>query len=159
MKINNINKKLFATAISFTMITTNICGCGKNNIYELSEHGDTITYHDLQGRYSIIELEILGENKIFFAKKITTFDNYYSKTEYSKYYDAFNDGLICKVERNNASIEITDSSATFVSETDIKDYLLYYDMIQEEYTREELENLFSKIKEEKNENKEKKLVK
>lgn len=154
MRINNINKKVFASLLSFTMITTSVSGCAETKAQSKLQEDDTISYDSLTGCYKIVELDVMGETKIYLARESINIPVRTYNPVFTYYYDAFSNTLL--YSEKNGVATTNDSNVILVSKNNVKDYLLHYDMLQESYTSEELEELLDKIKEDR---KEKVLVK
>ena len=154
MKNLRINKRLAASLVSFTMITTSLVGCTNNNYeYETPENGTIectgeIGYHVLK-EYLVVELTVFDKKELYIVKyKASFYDNslsYFDITNNKKIFDAGNEH-----ENQNKSLESLGR---------VEDYLLYYDMVKDSYSVEDVEGLLAKIKEDKELGKNKTLTK
>lgn len=137
-RINNINKKLIATALAFTLVAIPLTGCAESENFEYStnEQGQYVASGNVEydflkqcsflvvenSKYNTIEYYIVKENTIF----------YYS--------DIFNDkNVIRQNGEENRKILVCDQ---------LGDYLYATNNIKANYTKEEVELILSQLKEE-----------
>lgn len=156
MKNFRINKRLAASLVSFTMITTSLLGCTveeyEDFTYETTEDGTIecsgkIDYESLK-EYEVVELTIFDKNEIYIARN----HEFHGRNSYSNYYADITNG-----QRLYASTD-DNQNKEIINFGKISDYLLYYDMVKDCYSAEDVEWLLTKIKEDKNLTKDKTLV-
>lgn len=151
MKNLRINKRLFASILSFTMITTSLVGCSSEPFerfsYETLEDGTVecigrINY-ELLKKYEVVELTIFDKKELYVVQKSGTSRYYFNIENSLRIYNIDND----------------DSNKKITSLGKVEDYLLYYDMVKESYSIEDVENLLFMIKEDRELKEDKTLVK
>ena len=131
MKIKNINKKLLAGILGFTILTTplGLTACG----HELNETKNR--YEDVND-YVVITLETKNGKTIWLTEEI--FDIWKG----NKYYNVLNGEEIFIIIGDKSQIE----GVELVSKEKLQQYLIGYDCVQNSYTKEEIEDLFERIK-------------
>lgn len=135
MKIKNINKKVLAGLLGFTILTTplGLTACG----HELNETKNS--YEDVND-YVVITLDTKNGKTIWLTKEDDFLDNYYVKR--CNYFDVFNGENILKTKEDKSQIE----GVEIINKENFQQYLIAYDCIQNSYTKEEIEELFERIK-------------
>lgn len=141
IKIKNINKKLLAGALSFTLLTTGLVGCSTDMSdfnYNVNEQGEyeisgTIDYNLLKNYYFIvIENTNYDTTEYYICKKISTggvvgpsqaiFYNIFSE-----YDDVYSDG--------------TSATRKLLFEDMVANYLYATNNIKANYTKEDVEQI------------------
>lgn len=158
MKNLRINKRLAASFVSFTMLTTSLVGCTTKEDasfdYETLEDGTIecsgkIDY-DLLKEYEVVELTIFDKKELY----IVEHKNYtaVNLNVISYYINIFDNKQIYNSLENyqNKSLEVLGKS---------DDYLIYYDIVKENYTVKEVNDLLDKIREDRSLEKNNTLVK
>ena len=135
MKIRNINKKVLAGLLGVTILTTplGLTACG----HKLNEKN---SYEDVND-YVILTLDTKNGETIWLTREEEFLENYSVKR--CNYYDVFNGEIILKTRENISQIEGVET----VSKENFQQYLIAYDCVQKNYTKEEIEELFNKVKE------------
>ena len=135
MKIKNINKKILAGLLGTVMLTTplGLTACGSelkenNNSYETINDYYVLTLETENGKtiWLTEEMEYIHEGKQIFT-----------------YYNVFNGENIFKTENEKSAIE----GVELIRKDNFQQYLIGYDCVQKNYTKEEIEDLFNKVKE------------
>ena len=136
-KIRNINKKLIAGALVFTLVAVPLTGCQENEgfSYEINVQGEYIALGNVEydflkqclflvvenSKYDTIEYYIVKENTIFY------------------YVDIFNNKtVIDKNREENRKILVNEK---------LSDYLYATNNIKASYTVEEVKLIFEQLKE------------
>ena len=157
LKNLNIYKPMLAIAASAVLVTTSLVGCVEGPqqfTYGTSSTGEVevsgyIDY-DLLKQYEVVELTIYDKTEVYIAEKIRLTNRFAGFSEY--YVNILNGHRIFDKEDNNENKSIKSLGG-------IEDCLLYYNMIKQSYTKEDVEELLSKIKEDYNNHHSKTLVK
>jgi hypothetical protein len=135
MENNKIKSRLLSYIVGLGM-TISLSGCGDFS-YSTNSNGDivvegTIEYESLLNGYKIIEVELVGKKDLYFAKK----DYERNKTIVDIYVDVFTDKKICD-----------EDSTNIISVHNLHDYLLAYEEVKDEYSIDDIERIYNKIKE------------
>ena len=143
MENNKIKSRLLSYIVGLGM-TISLSGCGDFS-YSTNSNGDivvegTIEYESLLNGYKIIEVELFGKKDLYFAEK----DYERRQTIIDIYVDVFTDKKICD-----------EDSTNIISVHNLHDYLLAYEEVKDEYSIDDIERLFGKIKQDYKEEKEK----
>lgn len=149
-KISNINKKILALGLSFALIPTVFAGCTKdddkpvNFEYATNEQGmyqmsGTIDYELLKKYCFIVVENSTSETKEYYicGKDERKYENrVVVRCFYKNIYDE-------KVvfDTNGETVR------TIIFETELEDYLLAYDFVKANYTKEDIDLLFEQMKE------------
>ena len=146
MKFNNINKRLIAGMLGGVMFTTplTLAGC---NSYEYVTEEDGNIYLDSDKMYPYNDVKDL---RVINVKTIINENLYLVYIDESfftgipmDYHDVFTGKEII---RNNSNGVVTTEGVELLSEERIEQYLISYNMLKDSYSAEDLEYLFSKIK-------------
>ena len=135
MNIKNINKKLLAGILGTVILTTplGLTACGS----ELKENNNS---YETINNYYILTLETGNGKTIWLTDEIS----YYGPAGKTyKYSDVFTGEKIF-VDVNGKS---GTSGVVLISRDNFQQYLIAYDCVQKNYTKEEIEELFDKVKE------------
>lgn len=135
MKVNNINRKLLAGLLGTVMLTTPL-GLSACN-HELVEIKNK--YEDVN-KYVVLTLDTRNGKTMWLAKEEDYTNSHLNQIE--KYYNVFNGENIITIEGKKSQID----GVELVSKDNFHQYLIGYDCVQKYYTKEEIENLFEKIK-------------
>ena len=136
-KINNINKKLIASALALTLITTGLTGCSDVSIEDISYvQNEQDNTQSISGAVKYETLKYCAFYKVYNNK---TDERYYTialQDEYNgsytvKYYDIFTGQYL------------NYSDYVFKSIDTVENYLVNLDMVKDEYTEEELKGLLN----------------
>ena len=143
MENNKIKSRLLSYIVGLGM-TISLSGCGDFS-YSTNSNGDivvegTIEYESLLNGYKIIEVELFGKKDLYFAEK----DYEHKETIIDIYVDVFTNKKICD-----------EDSTNIVSVHNLHDYLLAYEEVKDEYSIDDIERLFGKIKQDYKEEKDK----
>lgn len=137
MKINNISKKALAGAMAFVLITTGLSGCSDVSIEDISYvQTEQDNAPSIEGTVSYETLKYCAFYKV-----------YNNKTE-ERYYtialqDAYNGSYMVKYYDIFTGHQLDYSDYAFKSIDTVENYLVDLDMVKEEYTKEELNNLLN----------------
>ena len=154
MKNLNIYKPMLAIAASAVLVTTSLVGCAsgpRNFNYGTSSTGDVVVSgyiaHDLLKQCEVVELTIYDKTELYIVRQGL------DKTARGKCYNNILNGheILENAGKNENRI--------IKSLGGVEDCLLYYNMIKQSYTKEDVEELLSKIKEDYNNHHSKTLVK
>lgn len=135
MKIKNINKKILAGILGVTMLTTplGLTACG----HELNETKNS--YEDVND-YFVITLDTKNGKTIWLTEEEQFFGPGLSNG--CNYHNVFNGEKIFYTEDDKSQIE----GVELISKENFQQYLIGYDCVQNSYTKEEIEDLFQRIK-------------
>ena len=148
---------MLAIAASAVLVTTSLVGCTsgpRNFSYGTSSTGEVVVSgyiaHELLKTYEVVELTIYDKTEVYIAGKPIGDSRVGNDKEY--YVNVLNDYKI--FDKNDKNENKTIKSLGVV-----EDCLLYYNMIKNSYTKEDVEELLSKIKDDYNNHHSKALVK
>lgn len=133
MKLKNINKKILAGLLGTVMLTTPLGLTACDIKYSIDEKNNS---YNKVSDFQIITLESKKDTNIWLVNSITNVTG-------THYYDAFSDSYILTVKNNGSNVE----GVTLINSENFKQYLIAYDCVQKNYTKEEIEELFNKVKE------------
>lgn len=142
-KISNVSKKIFAVGLTFVFLPTVFAGCMNhtNFVYERNEKGEYVCVENVEHNYlencKVVVFELDGELSFYIAKVI----NYGTgASAHPCYYNVFGEQLIYDASAGNTS------SIKIISEENLTAYLVAYDMVQHEYTEEDLYEVLERVK-------------
>lgn len=135
-----INSKFLTSLLTFSIVTTNLIGCTSNDIaYVINSESEKeiegIIDYDALIKCKVINVYMFGENRVYIAIK-------YGNIGDGIYHNIFNYGLICYHDN-----EYNSENIKFLKECDLNDYLIYYDEVKATYSKEDIERIYEKIKE------------
>ncbi len=143
MKINNINKKIMAGMLGGIILATplTLTACGP---YEyVTDTDDSVKLNsDITYSYNVVrELQVVNiktkiNEDVYFVYNKSVFK------DFDEYCDVFTGKIIFQYEKDCIKTEGVD----VLSCEGIDQYLISYNMLKESYSAEDLEYLFSKIK-------------
>ena len=154
-KINNINKKLLVGTIAFTLLTIPLSSCSGTKLeYEMNDKGQMVCIENIKYRY-LQKYKVLvlgeGENQYFYIVRLEHKNSRITNEFGNKYYDIFGDNLVY-----NDNIE---SSFKMITVLDLNNYLVSYNLIQEEYSEQDIKGILEIIESDYNKKTEKQLIK
>lgn len=145
-KIKNINKKIVAGALVFSLATVPLTGCVKNETFEytVNEQGEYVASGKIE--YNLIKTHcfLVIENSDYDAIEYYIVDeikNYARQHELIgvSYIDIFNNQVVFDTRANgNRKILVCNK---------LEDYLYATNSIKASYTKEEVEIIFEQLKE------------
>lgn len=150
---SNLNKKLLAGALALTLATTPFTGCvnglvetdNKNTNVVVSGAMDSSVVKNLK----LIEVKYADSNLLFLTIR-TRVDNRFNNTTKYCYYNIFDEYSIIvltgNLGLNPTDIENNDLGIRIIKEENFGDYLLYYGYDKNQYTNEELKEIFEFVK-------------
>ena len=171
--VRNLNKKLVTGALITTLVMSSLTGCENTKDFEY-ERLDTAGRQvveitgtmesEIANDLKVIELKVFDEDYLFLARRYDMGTNIQGKWAYTyEYWDVFEDYKIISltglVGVNPVDIDTSKENFRLVKETSLNEYLIYSGYKQKEYTAEDLEEIFNKIKSEYTFQEEKQLVK
>lgn len=155
LKIQYINKKMLA-GIMLGAVAFSIAGCGceaKSNYVEISEGvyelSNSIYFDDLK-TYQLVEMKVDGKVDLYITEKNTkTLAVYYAKksAQLVTYHNVLNNEIIYTVYDDSKKENNVENKNTLLKEENMFDYLIAYNEIQDSYTKEDIERILGKIKE------------
>lgn len=161
MKINkgiieNVNKKLLAEVLIFTLSTTPLVGCSNSLKYEKNKQGELVCInkvkHSFVEDYKVVVFEIDGKQSIFIAEVLET-NSFSGRGTYRKeYYNIFGGQLIYSSLNDDTNLKI-------IEEEYLMSYLIKYDKVKSEYSEDDLKEILELIKNDYKKEKDKKLIK
>lgn len=141
--IKNINKKLIAGALVFTLVSVPFAGCDSVSIdsinYVTTEQGNSFTVNRETINYC--SFYRVYNNKVDKEYYTIAFKDEFNGSYFVKYYDIF------------TKEEIKYSENSFKSIMPVNDYLEENDMVKEVYTSAELEEILNIFVEKQEKNK------
>ena len=146
MKIKNINNKIMAGMLGGIILTTplTLAACGP---YEYVTEEDGSIKLDPNRMYSyndVKDLRVINvKTKINENLYLAYSESYFFTGIPMGYYDTFTGKEII---HNNSNGVVTTEGVELLSEERIEQYLISYNMLKDSYSAEDLEYLFSKIK-------------
>ena len=161
INIKNVSSTILSTALAITLITTSMTGCTKDFRYvSTKENGEQVVQAigtmDFKTAESlkVIEIKIHNDHMLFLARKTK---NDIRLKEYEgvekrryQYWDVFDDFKIIELKgeagQDVAEIDYEVEEVDFLKEESLKKYLDEYGYKQKEYSVNELESIFEKIK-------------
>lgn len=146
MKTNNINKKIIAGVLGGIMLSTPLALTGCNSYEYVTDNDGSVklnpdkmySYNDVKKLY-VIKIK----TKIIENLYITYTDNYVLSGVPMNYYDVFTGKEII---HNNSNGIVTTEGVELLSEEEIEQYLISYNMLKDSYSVEDLEGLLERIK-------------
>lgn len=141
------NSRLLASLLTASLVTTNVTGCSNDKIsYVVTDEGKkeidgTVDYKYLKD-FQVIKVCVFGEERTYVAtKKLEATKKGKSIWVGDCYYDVLDGKKICCSNNNYNSNNII-----FRKAINIDDYLIYYGEVKEKYSKEDIERIFEKIK-------------
>ena len=142
IKLTSINSKLVAGMTAFTLITTSMTGCSKSTpenrfVYTENEKGEYICSNSLKNRYIddyyVVITKVYNKYSINLGRRKSSMNGI-------TYFDVFsNTGIIYQAY----GAEFKNVEANTIPLTE---FLIYYNgLVKEEYTEEELKEIYNQI--------------
>ena len=146
MKINNINKRLLVGVLGGIILTTPLTLTACNSYEYVTEEDGSIkldpnrmySYNDVKD-LRIINVKTKINENLYLAYS----ESYFFTGIPMGYYDTFTGKEII---HNNSNGEVITKGVELLSEEDINQYLISYDMLKDSYSVEDLKVLLEKIK-------------
>lgn len=147
MKMKTINKKLLAGMMSAVMITTPLGLTACETLNALHDENNSYSY---VSTFKVVEIETLNRKSIWL-----TFNNNYGNNT-KDYFDAFSGQHLFTTEHDSS----TTSGVKLIHVENFNEYLITYDRVQKNYSKDELKEILNQVKQDIHSNeKDKELVK
>lgn len=155
IKLKKINTRLISSLLVVTLVATPLVGCVENRlVYEVDESGKIVALENIKyeylKKYKLVVFGSLEEIK-FCIVDVRSKGNRAGVDSYVEYYDVFNNELIYSTN--------IESDLKIIKEQELNDYLVLFDFIKKDYSKDDLEKLLELIEEDFNKNVEKQKIK
>lgn len=136
-KINNINKKLIASALVLTLVSTGLTGCSDVSIEDIRYvQNEQDSKPGISGTVNYETLKYCAFYKVYNNK---TNERYYTIA----LQDAYNGSYMVKYYDIFTGEQLNYSDYAFKSIDTVENYLVDLDIIKQEYTEQELKELLN----------------
>lgn len=152
-KIKNINKKVLAGLLTFSLVPMIFSGCEERDqfTYSINEQGEYVVEgnieFDLLKNYYFIEIDnVQFQTKEFYIAERRKIAGRYGVVLGYYYIDIFTQNEVFRKTSNGDNFD-SESSRVFINELELEDYLYGLNNVKGSYTKEDVETILNSIKE------------